>query len=99
MAHPKEVRQEHQLISYGTYIMVWLALLMLTGLTVTAAGLNLKSFAIIAVIFIAGFKSVLVLNYFMHLKYESALFRNMVFMAVFTLVIIIGLTFTDISFR
>jgi cytochrome c oxidase subunit 4 len=99
MEQTKEIPQEHHLISYGTYIMVWLALVMLTGLTVTAAGLNLKSFAIIAAIFIAGFKSVLVLNYFMHLKFESALFRNMVFIAIFTLVIIIGLTFTDISFR
>lgn len=91
--------EEHVLIGYGTYIMVWLALLMLTSLTVTVAGLNLQNFAIVAAIFIAGFKSILVLNYFMHLKYESALFKNMVFLAVLTLVIIIVLTFTDISFR
>jgi cytochrome c oxidase subunit 4 len=79
--------------------MVWLALLIFTGLTVTVAGLNLKNYAIIAAIFIAGFKSTLVLNYFMHLKFETPLFRNMVYVAIFTLVIIIGLTFTDISFR
>lgn len=91
--------EEHKLISYGTYIMIWLALLMMTGLTITVAGLNLKNFTIVVAIFIAGFKSMLVLNYFMHLKYESALFKNMVFLAIFTLVIIIGLTFTDISFR
>ena len=91
--------EDHPLIGYGTYIMVWLALLILTGLTITVAGLNLKNFAIVAAIFIAGFKSMLVLNYFMHLKYESALFRNMVLITIFTLVVIIGLTFTDISFR
>jgi cytochrome c oxidase subunit 4 len=91
--------EEHQLISYGTYIMVWLALLILTGLTITVAGLNLKNFAIVAALFIAGFKSTLVLNYFMHLKFESALFKNMVYMSIFTLVIIITLTFTDILFR
>ena len=91
--------EDHPLIGYGTYIMVWLALLILTGLTVTVAGLNLKNFAIVAAIFIAGFKSMLVLNYFMHLKYESALFKNMVYITIFTFVIIIGLTFTDISFR
>jgi cytochrome c oxidase subunit 4 len=91
--------EDHPLIGYGTYIMVWLALLILTGLTVTVAGLNLKNFAIVAAIFIAGFKSTLVLNYFMHLKYESALFKNMVYITIFTLVVIIGLTFTDISFR
>jgi len=95
----KKHEQQHHLVSYGTYIMVWLALLILTGLTVTVAGLNLKNYAIIAAIFIAGFKSTLVLNYFMHLKFEAPLFRNMVYVAIFTLVIIIGLTFTDISFR
>jgi cytochrome c oxidase subunit 4 len=92
-------QEKHQLVSYGTYVMIWMVLLILTGFTITVAGLNLKNFAIIAAIFIAGFKSTLVLNYFMHLKYESSLFRYMVFLAVFTLVIIIGLTFTDISFR
>lgn len=91
--------EQHQLVSYGTYIMVWLALLILTGLTITVAGLNLKNYAIIAALFIAGFKSTLVLNYFMHLKFETPLFKNMVYVAIFTLVIIIGLTFTDIAFR
>jgi cytochrome c oxidase subunit 4 len=95
----KKHEQQHHLVSYGTYIMVWLALLILTGLTVTVAGLNLKNYAIMAAIFIAGFKSTLVLNYFMHLKFETPLFRNMVYVAIFTLVIIIGLTFTDIFFR
>lgn len=95
-----EKKPEHsQLITFSTYVMVWLTLLILTGLTVTIVGLNLKNFAIIVAIFIAGFKSTLVLNYFMHLKYESVLFKNMVYVAIFTLVIIIALTFTDISFR
>ncbi|GAB4335301.1 MAG: cytochrome C oxidase subunit IV family protein [Calditrichia bacterium] len=96
MSHKHE---SHTLVPYSTYIMVWLALLTLTGLTVTVAGLNLKDFAIITAIFVAAFKSVLVMNYFMHLKYESPLFRNMIYITVFTLAIIIGLTFTDISFR
>ena len=92
-------QEQHQLMGYGTYVMIWLALLLLTGLTVTVAGLNLKNIAIFIAILIAGFKSTLVMNYFMHLKDESPLFRNMVFVAVFTLAIIIGLTFIDISFR
>ena len=91
--------EEQHIIGYGTHIMVWLALLILTGLTVTISGVNLRSFAIVAAIFVAAFKTTLVLNYFMHLKYEDALFKNMVFVAVFTLAIIIGLTFLDISFR
>ncbi len=89
----------HEPVNLGTYVLVWLALLMLTGLTVTVAGLNLKSFAIVVAIFIAGAKSSLVLNYFMHIKYESPVFRNMVMVVIVTIAIIIGLTFVDISFR
>ena len=92
-------QEKYHLMGYGTYVMIWLALLLFTGLTVTVAGLNLKNVAIFAAILIAGFKSTLVMNYFMHLKYEAPLFRNMVYIAIFTLAIIIGLTFTDISFR
>lgn len=92
-------RDEHTLVSYGTYIMVWLALLVLTGLTITVAGLNLLAFSIIAAILIAAFKTTLVMEYFMHLKFEKPVFRNMVYVAIFTMAIIIVLTFTDISFR
>ena len=91
--------EEHIVVPYGTYILVWLALLILTGLTVTVAGVNLGTLSIAAAILIAIFKSLLVVNYFMNIKFESALFRNMVLVAVITLIIIIGLTFLDISFR
>lgn len=92
-------QEQPVMVNFGTYIMVWLTLLLFTGLTVTVAGMNLREFAIVAAILIAAIKSSLVLNYFMHLKYESAFFRNLVFVVIFTLAIIIGLTFTDISFR
>ncbi len=91
--------KQHELVSPGVYVLVWLALLVLTGLTVAVSGLNLKGMAIVMAIFIAGLKSSLVLNYFMHIRYESALFRNMVLVVIATIVIIVGLTFTDISFR
>jgi len=82
-----EQQQDHQLISYGTYIMIWLALLILTGLTITVAGLNLRNFSIVMAIFIAAFKTTLVLNYFMHLKFETPLFRRVVFLTIFILTI------------
>ncbi|MBN2366732.1 MAG: cytochrome-c oxidase [Calditrichaeota bacterium] len=99
MVHQNEHQHTQHIVGYGTYIMVWLALLMLTALTVTVAGMNFKNFAIVIAILIAGLKSILVMNYFMHLKFEPPIFRTMVYITVFTLAIIIGLTFTDISFR
>lgn len=92
-------KQEHVMVGYSTHIMVWLALLILTGLTITVTGLNLRSVSIVIAIFIAAFKSSLVINYFMHIKFEDSLFKIMIFVAIFTLAIIIGLTFLDISYR
>jgi len=44
-------------------------------------------------------KAGLVFYYFMHLKYEGPLLKTMVFVALATLVVFIGMLFFDISFR
>ena len=85
---------------YQTYILVWLGLVILTGITVSMAGMNLGRLSIGIVLAIAALKSGLVLNYFMHLKYETGLlFKLMIPIVLAALTIFIGLTFTDIAFR
>lgn len=84
---------------FSTYLSVWLALLVLTGATVTAAGLNLGQVSVIAAILIAAAKSTLVVLFFMHIKYEDRVFKIMLGVAILTLVAILALTFVDISFR
>lgn len=86
-------------VGYGTYVLIWLGLLILTGLTVTMAGIHFGGINVFLVLAVAGIKSILVLNYFMHLKYEKPLFRTMVFVAVISLVIFIVLLYSDILFR
>jgi cytochrome c oxidase subunit IV len=86
--------------NYQTYIFVWLGLVILTGTTVSIAGMNLGRLSILIVLLIAAFKSGLVLSYFMHLKYETGLlFKLMIPIVLVVLTIFIGLTFTDIAFR
>ncbi len=85
---------------YQTYIFVWLGLVILTGITVSMAGMNLGRLSIGIVLAIAAIKSGLVLSYFMHLKYETGLlFKLMIPIVLAALTIFIGLTFTDIAFR
>lgn len=86
-------------ISYGTYIIVWLALILLTGLTVVVAGLNLHTLTVATALTIASIKSLLVLFYFMHLKFEPPLFRHMTVIVVVALVVFIMLVFLDVLFR
>jgi len=90
---------KHQPIPLTTYVMVWVALLVLTGVTVTAASLHMGAWSVLGAIAIAAIKGTLVLAYFMHLKYEDLIFRIMLGVAVLTLVIIMALTFFDVLLR
>jgi cytochrome c oxidase subunit IV len=88
------------MMTYARYIYIWIALVVLTAITVTTADLNLGRVAILVVLAIAATKSVLVLLYFMHLKWEKRLIlKLLVPIAIITLAIFIGLTFTDVMNR
>lgn len=86
-------------VGYGIYILVWIGLVVFTGLTVVVSGVNLKALAVTVALGIAATKSILVLFYFMHLKYEPPLFKTLVFVVVLALVTFIILTFLDVLFR
>ena len=91
--------QQHHVITYGRYILIWLGLIALTAITVTVAGMNLGRWIIITALSIASMKSMLVLNIFMHLKFEDRIFRIFVAVALATFVIFISLTFFDYAFH
>jgi cytochrome c oxidase subunit 4 len=87
-------------VTIRTYILVWAALLVLTAATVLAAALELGRFSVYAVLSIAAVKSTLVVLFFMHLREEQRLiFKPLIPIALATLAIFIGLTFTDIVAR
>lgn len=87
-------------MSYARYVYVWIALLVLTAITVTTAGLNIGRVGIIIVLAIAAGKSTLVLLWFMHLRTEKRLLlKLLVPISIATLAIFIGLTYTDILTR
>ncbi len=91
--------EEKKPLPYGLYIMTWAALVVLTGLTVTAAGLHLGALSIYTAIAIAAVKGTLVLFIFMHIKYEPPVFRLMLSVALLTIAVIMALTFSDVAFR
>ncbi|MGA2380080.1 MAG: cytochrome C oxidase subunit IV family protein [Spirochaetia bacterium] len=87
-------------MSHVRYFYVWIALLVLTAITVTTAGLNVGRVGIIVVLVIAATKSTMVLLWFMHLRSEKRLLlKLLVPIAIATLAIFIGLTYTDILTR
>lgn len=87
-------------MSHVRYFYVWIALLVLTAITVTTAGLNVGRVGIIIVLVIAATKSTMVLLWFMHLRSEKRLLlKLLVPIAIATLAIFIGLTYMDILTR
>jgi cytochrome c oxidase subunit 4 len=84
---------------YGIYIMVWLGLVALTSITVTIAGIHLGSLTLIAALTIAVIKTTLVVTYFMHVRFDNLTIKVFIFVCLLIFIIIMILTFSDLSFR
>lgn len=101
MSHENHEHDEHahEPVGYGTYFLTWFALLVLTAITVTAAGMHFGNASVLVALLIAMVKATIVLYLFMHLKYESKTFHRLLLIVIIVMVINIGLTFTDTLFR
>lgn len=79
--------------------MVWLALLAFTAATVAVAGINFGGITLLIAIIIAAAKASLVLNIFMHIRFDDVVFKIFITIAVMTLTAVFIFTFSDIIFR
>jgi len=86
-------------VGYGVYIMVWLGLVALTAITITIAGMQLGSVTLAAALTIAAVKSALVVSYFMHVRFDNMMIKVFIYVCLLVFVIIMILTFSDLSFR
>ncbi|UCD34837.1 MAG: cytochrome C oxidase subunit IV family protein [Nitrospiraceae bacterium] len=86
-------------VSYRANLFVWLALLILTAVTVMVAGIDLGRQGILVNLLIASVKAGLIVFIFMHMKYESPLLKLMLLMTLGTLTVIIMMTFLDTLYR
>ena len=87
------------IIPYRTYVWVLIALLSLTFLTITVTWINLSALTVFVALIIATVKAGIVLTYFMHLKFESSLFRVFIIMVLAIYVLVIAFTLSDYLFR
>lgn len=92
-------KSHHEPVGYWVYILIWLALLTFTGLTVAVAGVDLRQFTIITALVIATIKTTLVVAFFMHLKYDQPVFKIMLVVVMMTIAVILALTFSDYTGR
>src|ERR1043165_8258716 len=81
-----------QIVPRKTYFSVFVALLVFTALTVTAANINFGKMNDVIAITIAVTKMMLVLLFFMHVRYSSRLIWVIVASMFFWLLILLLLT-------
>jgi cytochrome c oxidase subunit IV len=86
--------------SVKLYVGIWLALMVFTVLTVFAATLDLGMFNPIVALAIATTKAVLVVLFFMHVKYaHEKLTKLVIVTAIFFFLILLALTMADYGTR
>jgi cytochrome c oxidase subunit 4 len=94
--HPHaEAHGEHHVIPTFVYYRVFAALMVLLVLTLAAAAFDLGPLNIAIAVTIAVIKAVLILLYFMHLRFSTPLVQVFGGAALFWLLIMFALTLTD----
>ena len=90
---------EHHIVSPMQYGFVYISLLIGTALTVVAANIDMGVFNPIVALGIASTKMVIVILFFMHVKYQSNLVKLTVIAGFFTFIVLITMTLTDYMSR
>lgn len=99
MAHDTSANEHHHSPSYGYNILIWLTLLSLTCVTVAVAGLDLGPYILLTAMVVAAIKSALVINIFMHIKFDDPIFKVFFTLIIFTLIVLFVLTASDVFYR
>ncbi len=89
----------HHIVSPKVYVVILLALLVGTAATVGASFIDLGIWNPVIALAIATGKMMLVVLYFMHVKYSSRLTKLTVGAGVFMFLVLISMTLTDYMSR
>jgi cytochrome c oxidase subunit 4 len=89
-----------QILSSKIYYAIWIALLILTVVTAEVATVDLGPFNTVVALVIATFKALLVILFFMNVKYTSEKLTKMVIVAsLFWLLLLLALSMADYTTR
>jgi len=97
-SHNEPIEQgdpEHHIVSPMVYVVILLALIVGTAATVWASFLELGVWNPIIALAIATSKMMLVVLFFMHVKYSTKLTKLTVGAGAFTFLILVGMTLAD----
>ena len=91
--------EKHHIVPYRTFLMVLLALLVFTFISIGVTSYNLGPLTVVAALVLASAKTFLVLSYFMHLKFDVRMFAILVTAVIVLIGVVIFVTFLDYLYR
>jgi cytochrome c oxidase subunit 4 len=91
--------EKHHIVPYRVYVIILVALIALTLLSVAITSIELGEFTVAGALVLACVKSFLVLAYFMHLKFDKLYIKLMVGFVFAVFVVTIIITFLDYLYR
>jgi cytochrome c oxidase subunit 4 len=94
-SHENEIEKEHHIVQPKTYLLILIALLVLTATTTGVAFLDLGVLNPVVALAIAVIKTTLVVLFFMHLRYSSRLLKLTLGAGLFTFTVLIMMTLSD----
>ncbi|MFC2114997.1 cytochrome C oxidase subunit IV family protein [Bacteroidota bacterium] len=91
--------EKPHIVPYRIFILVLMALLVFTLISIGVTSYNLGPFTVLIALLLATAKTVLVLTYFMHLKYDEKMFAILAAAVLILIGVVIFITFLDYLFR
>ena len=96
LAHEVVYPKENDYHGHPDYFKIYIALLLLFGVSLVASYID-NFLLMVGIVFItSAIKALLVINFFMHLKWEPRVLQIMIYMALFTLTALILGVYFDI---
>jgi len=91
--------EKHHIVPYKVYLYILIALIAMTFMSIGITKINLGEYSVLGAMIFATLKSILVLTWFMHLKFDQPFLRFMVLFVVLVFLAVIFITFLDYYFR
>ena len=91
--------EKHHIVPYRTFLLVLVALITFTFISIGATSYNLGPLTVVTALVLATLKTILVLIYFMHLKFDVRMFAILVFAVLVLIGVVIFITFLDYLYR
>jgi len=92
-------KENHHIVPYKTYVYILIALLVFTFMSIGITKIDLGEYSVLGALVFSTIKSVLVLTWFMHLKFDQPFLRYMVGFVALVFLAVIFITFLDYYYR